>query len=250
MGPTPGNELPGYDHLVPPGQSLTRPSADSLSPQLSIRALTYCFFGGPILPNNSMLDNIGRIVGLAISILFMAWAVCSLSFGWIQRWDQAEIQIFFALLILFSGPIAYFWIAAGSEARINLILGTFVICGAYAVAFAIAAFVQQIHPLISHETWQTIELDTDASKPDQVNAHLQGSAKGHVWITNEEIGTAAHTEKLWIMIVRFDSYDPNLRVKLTFYNQFGGGEKVVDIPRDQVPETPHLVFNVSSTSSQ
>jgi hypothetical protein len=25
MGPIPGNKLPGYDHSVPPGQSLTRP---------------------------------------------------------------------------------------------------------------------------------------------------------------------------------------------------------------------------------
>jgi hypothetical protein len=193
----------------------------------------------------------GQKIGLVVSIAFMAWAVVSLSFGQIRSYGQFEIQVFFALMILFSGPIAFFWITTGNEASFKLNWGKliFVVGGSYAVAFGIAAFVRSIGPLTPSVVWQTIELDTDASRPDQVIAHLQKSAAGHVWVTTEEVGNSVHSEKVWAMIVRFDGYDPELVVKLNFYNRIADGHTLVHVPRDgSLKESPHLEFASAATS--
>jgi hypothetical protein len=195
------------------------------------------------------LDSFGKIAGLISSIGFILWAVLVLSFGRVRSWNQAEIEVFFALLILFSGPIAYFWVTTGAEVQMKIAGATLLMGGAYAVAFGIAAFVQQIRPLTPKQVFRIIDLDTESSNPDQVVARVRSSFNGRAWVTSEDMGNSSHNWRAWTVIVRFDEYDPELLVDLSFYNGLGAdGKLTMQVERDGASDTPHLVFPVASNT--
>ncbi len=91
-----------------------------------------------------MLDTIGKALGLLASIAFMTVAMWYLVSGKYGRATRQEIQLFFALFLLFSGPVAYFWVSSATKFRVRAAGGSLVLVGGYAIAFAIVWFVNWV----------------------------------------------------------------------------------------------------------
>jgi hypothetical protein len=187
--------------------------------------------------NRSLLE----VVGFIASIGFMVWAVAALSFRRVANWGPAEMFVFLLLWFLFSGPIAYYWISASSKTQIKFPWGTLTMGGGYVAAIAIFFFAKQIPPVTQSVLWKAVDLDTQASNPDEVVAYLPPDATGHVWVISEDHGSPPHNKREWALVLRFDGYDPELQVELRFYSNVGVGDMVVHVPRDGSLK-PHLAY--------
>ena len=119
-------------------------------------------------PNNSnssssdskttpIFNIIGKTIGLVGSIGFLCFTTYFLTTGKVKDMSITEIRIFYTLLILFSGPIAYFWISTGTKFKIRFGLGSFVVVGGYGIAFSI---IYIVHILLGPPcVWRHISLD-------------------------------------------------------------------------------------------
>lgn len=91
-------------------------------------------------------DQIGKAVGLIASIAFMVWAIWYLGSGQVNRAGSQSLSVFHMLFLLFSGPIAFFWVSANDSFKTDLLGGSFIVGGGFAVAFGIVGFVHWIYP--------------------------------------------------------------------------------------------------------
>lgn len=114
------------------------------------------------MPPTDSTDRIGRIVGICLSVAFFGFAVWYILSGRLKSASKNELAFVYALFILFTGPIAYFFAnAALDQVRLNTVLGSIVISGGFAVA--IAALVIANNLAVTNETWKKFRLkDTEA----------------------------------------------------------------------------------------
>jgi hypothetical protein len=83
-----------------------------------------------------MLNTVGKIVGLVLSVLFFVVCYRYINNGLIANFTRNELATWCAFLIIFGGPVLYFYANTNDRADLRTPLGKFAITGSYAVAFA------------------------------------------------------------------------------------------------------------------
>ena len=116
------------------------------------------------------MDKFGKIVVLAMSVVFCVFVIWALSTGIITQWNQTALGAFWFFVIVLGGPIAYYFSNTVSDrADISTPVGKATLVGGYAVsvaAYGVVTFFPPPDPKpvidpLAQTAWRKCVLDND-----------------------------------------------------------------------------------------